>query len=135
MQAGKRIHERVTHVALHPAMDIQFENSPSSASIMKNANTTLKPTSATGGSSAAEMATPTSALMPPPVIARATPTPEGSATHRPENNPHAVPREVIFNQKTTCTCACAGQTQFNMRHEASKSYIGAGHRPAMRLAD
>ena len=43
-----------------------------------------------GGSRAAAMATPMMALIPPPVKAKDTATPDGAATKNPENKHHAV---------------------------------------------
>ena len=54
-----------------------------------------KPEQTMGGKRAAAMATPMMALMPPPVKARDTATPEGAATQNPENKHHAANQSMV----------------------------------------
>ena len=66
----------------------------------------------------------TNALMPPPVMASATPTPDGAATKKPDTRPASVPRDSISSERSSerdqdvCTpqgpkkgaVACSGNT-------------------------
>ena len=67
----------------------------SSSSLCKygpsSAKANMMPVLTAGGSSDAEMATPTSELVLLPRIERPTPTPDGSAIARPTKSPEAVP--------------------------------------------
>ena len=60
-----------------------------------------KPEQTMGGKRAAAMATPMMALMPPPVKARDTATPEGAATQNPENKHHATNQSMLSKLVTS----------------------------------